>query len=43
LIHSTGQSKPEDVGVAVEAALKTGYHHIDCAHAYQNEDEIGAA
>jgi diketogulonate reductase-like aldo/keto reductase len=29
--------------VAVEAALRVGYRHVDCAHRYTNQDEIGAA
>lgn len=27
----------------MEAALKEGYIHIDCAHIYGNEAEIGVA
>ena len=27
----------------METALKEGYQHIDCAHAYGNEAEIGEA
>ena len=34
-------SQPGEVGAAVEAALKAGYKHIDCAHIYGNEVEIG--
>ena len=39
--HSTYLSMPGEVGAAVEAALKAGYRHIDCAHIYGNEAEIG--
>jgi len=27
----------------VDAALRAGYRHIDCAQLYMNEGEIGAA
>lgn len=37
----TWQSKPGEVATAVEAALKNGYRHIDCAWAYGNQKEIG--
>ncbi|KAJ6783758.1 hypothetical protein PWT90_03398 [Aphanocladium album] len=38
----TWQSRPNEVAVAVEAALKAGYRHIDTAAAYGNEAEVGA-
>jgi diketogulonate reductase-like aldo/keto reductase len=37
----TWQSKPNEVKVAVEAALQAGYRHIDAAAAYGNEVEVG--
>jgi 2,5-diketo-D-gluconate reductase A len=35
------QSSPEQTTAAVEAALATGYRHIDTAAAYGNEREVG--
>ena len=38
----TWKSKPNEVGKAIEYALLEGdYKHIDCAHIYGNEKEIG--
>lgn len=39
----TWLAKPGQVEHAVKAALREGYKHIDCAHAYGNETEIGVA
>jgi diketogulonate reductase-like aldo/keto reductase len=37
------QTPPEETRAAVEAALTTGYRHIDTAAAYGNEREVGQA
>ncbi|TMM34459.1 MAG: aldo/keto reductase [Actinobacteria bacterium] len=37
------QTPPEETRAAVEAALSTGYRHIDTAAAYGNEREVGEA
>ena len=37
------QTPPEETRAAVEAALATGYRHIDTAAAYGNEGEVGEA
>jgi diketogulonate reductase-like aldo/keto reductase len=39
----TWRSPKEMVSAAVQAALKVGYRHIDCARVYQNEAVIGKA
>ncbi|KAL2250478.1 UNVERIFIED_CONTAM: NADPH-dependent aldo-keto reductase, chloroplastic [Sesamum indicum] len=37
----TWQAEPGVVGQSIEAAVKNGYRHIDCAPVYGNEKEIG--
>src|SRR3954467_10129577 len=37
------QTPPQETRSAVEAALATGYRHIDTAAAYGNEREVGEA
>ena len=35
------QSPPMETGAAVEAAIRSGYRHIDTAAAYGNERDVG--
>ena len=37
------ENKPITISQAVCQAIQMGYRHIDCAYAYNNETDIGAA
>ncbi|PGH08837.1 hypothetical protein AJ79_05841 [Helicocarpus griseus UAMH5409] len=39
--YGTWQSAPGEVGAGVFQALKAGYRHLDLAHIYQNQREVG--
>ena len=43
IIGRTSRASKGKVGKAVKLALQCGYRHLDCAHLYQNEAEIGEA
>ncbi len=39
----TWKSTSDEVGPVIREAIRIGYRHFDCAKAYANEDQIGAA
>ncbi|KDQ20256.1 hypothetical protein BOTBODRAFT_142790 [Botryobasidium botryosum FD-172 SS1] len=39
----TWQAKPGEVAHAVDVAVRNGYRHLDLAHIYENQKEIGDA
>ena len=42
-LYRTWKSAKGEVEKAIKLALQYGYQHIDCAHIYSNEAEIGEA
>jgi len=38
-----GETGPEKARHAIRIVLETGFHHLDCAELYGNEDVVGQA